>query len=291
MPDNYTGANLVFVVGSPRSGTTWVQKLLAAHPRIFSGQESDVFDLYVGPQLRTWARELEHDTSGRGGLGLACYFLEDEFIAVLRRYLLDLLQPMVGELQPGELFVEKTPSHVMFIAEIRKLLPDARFVHVLRDGRDVVASILAASRSWGSQWAPKSARAAAQMWATHVDAGLAAAATLPPEVFIQVRYEELLADTDDWLRTLIDLLGLEWDQAGIAAAVDANTAGRTATGGGTELQRRGEFARRTGEVVREPAEFVRRGRVGSYRVDLSLRQRLTVELLARRTLAAAGYAR
>ena len=44
---------------------------------------------------------------------------------------LELLQPMVGGLQPGELFVEKTPSHILFVPEIHALLPEARFIHVL----------------------------------------------------------------------------------------------------------------------------------------------------------------
>src|SRR2546423_15469034 len=97
------------VVGCPRSGTTWVQRLLASHPQVRTGQESDLFDLCVGPQLQAWRRELDGGSSGRGGVGLGCYFREDEFVPILKRYALDLLRPMVGGLQPGEVFVEKTP--------------------------------------------------------------------------------------------------------------------------------------------------------------------------------------
>src|SRR5205085_953700 len=59
---DYAGANLLFVVGCPRSGTTWIQRLLATHPCVRTGQESDLFDLYIGPQLRTWQHELETDS-------------------------------------------------------------------------------------------------------------------------------------------------------------------------------------------------------------------------------------
>ena len=82
---DYTGANLVFVVGCPRSGTTWIQRLLATHPMLRTGQESDVFDLYIGPQLRAWERELDPASSGRGGVGLACYFQDAEFRRVLKQ--------------------------------------------------------------------------------------------------------------------------------------------------------------------------------------------------------------
>jgi aminoglycoside phosphotransferase (APT) family kinase protein len=52
---------MVFLVGCPRSGTTWHQKLLASHPRIRSGEESHFFSLYVGPQLRAWNDQKTRD--------------------------------------------------------------------------------------------------------------------------------------------------------------------------------------------------------------------------------------
>src|SRR5258706_11312382 len=113
---DYTGQNLVFIVGCPRSGTTWLQRLLASHPQIRSGEESHFFDMYVGPQLRTWKGQFKNlSASGVGHLvGPPAYFREAEFISIVRNYLLELLTPMVKSLQPGELFVEKTPSHALF---------------------------------------------------------------------------------------------------------------------------------------------------------------------------------
>ena len=75
----YTGHNMVFIVGAPRSGTTWLQRLLATHPRIRTGQESKLFRWYIAPQLRMWAmettRERNRETAnGRGGTGLLLLF-------------------------------------------------------------------------------------------------------------------------------------------------------------------------------------------------------------------------
>ena len=149
-----------------------------------TGQESDLFDMYVGPLLRTWQHELRSDSSGRGAIGLGCYFTDAEFSHTLKAYVVQLLQPMVGGLQPGsELFLEKTPSHVLFIPEIHALLPRARFVHVLRDARDTVASLLSASRTWGRAWAPRRAANAARTWVTHVEAGRAAQRALAATQF------------------------------------------------------------------------------------------------------------
>src|SRR5207249_10186807 len=104
---------------------------------------------------------------------------------------LQLLEPMLGNLQSGELFLEKTPGHVLFVPEIRALLPEARFVHVLRDARDTVASLLGASRSWGGGWAPRQANQAAGTWVNHVQAARQAQRILSASQFFEVRYEAL----------------------------------------------------------------------------------------------------
>ena len=46
--------SLVLIVGAQRSGTTWVQRLLASHPAIVSGQESHLFSSYLGPMWQRW---------------------------------------------------------------------------------------------------------------------------------------------------------------------------------------------------------------------------------------------
>jgi sulfotransferase family protein len=288
-PLEYDGASLVFVVGCPRSGTTWVQRLLASHPKVRTGQESDVFDIYVGPQLQAWRRELDVTSSGRGGVGLGCYFRDAEFQRILKRYTLDLLQPMIGPLEPGEIFVEKTPSHVLYVSEIAALLPAARFVHVLRDARDTVASLLSASRSWGSTWAPRDARRATGMWVQHVEAARAAQARLGSAQFYEVRYEALHADTSRELRHLADWLGLDWLEDDLQQAVAANQPEVARRGGGTAIPLGGAFGDASGPVVQEPPGFVRKALAGTWREDLSLLERLWVWKIGRATMARVGY--
>jgi hypothetical protein len=283
---DYAGANLVFVIGCPRSGTTWVQRLLASHPCIRTGQESDLFDMYVGPLLRTWQQERRVDSSGRGAVGLSCYFTDAEFSQTLKTYLVQLLQPMVGSLQPGELFLEKTPSHVLFVPEIHTLLPQARFIHVLRDARDTVASLLSASRSWGRAWAPRRAAHAARTWVTHVEAGRQARTTLPHAQFFEVGYEALHANGLSTLRDLTHWLGLAWSDADLQAALRQNSPDAARAGRGTPIPLGGEFA---GGVVTEPAGFIRQARAGTWRRDLTLADKLAVWRVARRTMANVGY--
>jgi hypothetical protein len=287
MAESWCGDNLVCIVGCPRSGTTWVQRLLAGHPQVRTGQESDVFDIYLGPQLRAWRRELDPTASGRGGVGLACYFDDARFKAVLKRYARELLEPMLGGLAEGQIFVEKTPSHALYIPEILELFPNARFVHVLRDARDTVASLLGAARSWGKDWAPRRARGAALMWVSHVKA--VRAARLGADQLHEVRYEELHAGGPRVLGDLARWLGLEWSQADLEAAIQANRPEVARGGGGTPIPLGGAFAARFGTVVKEPPGFVRKAQVGTWRDDLSAVERLLVWRVASRTMAEVGY--
>jgi hypothetical protein len=282
----YDGANLLFVVGCPRSGTTWVQRLLASHPCIRTGQESDLFDMYVGPLLRTWQQELLTDSSGRGAIGLSCYFTDAEFSRTLKAYLLELLKPMVSGLQAGELFLEKTPSHVLFVPEIHALLPRARFVHVLRDARDTVASLLSASRTWGRAWAPRRAAHAARTWVTHVEASRQARQSLPRAQFYEVRYEALHTSGLHTLRNLAEWLGLTWPDVDLQAALGKNSPDAARAGHGTPIPLGGEFA---GREVREPEGFIRQARAGAWRQELSPADKLAVWRVAHMTMARVGY--
>jgi hypothetical protein len=282
-----TGERLVLIVGCPRSGTTWLQRLLAGHPDVRTGQESDLFDLYIGPQLRTWRRELTADSSGRGGVGLACYLDDAEFTCALKRYATDLLSHLLRDLGPNQLFVEKTPSHALYIPEIQELFPAARFVHVLRDARDTVASLLGASQTWGAGWAPRRARAAAQMWVEHVQA--VRQAGLPASKLCEVRYEDLHTDGARVLAAVTGWLGLDWTQAEVDAALEANRPDVARAGGGTPIPLGGEFGSRSGSVVREPKGFVRKAQVGSWQQDLSRLDQLQVWRVARTTMAEVGY--
>jgi hypothetical protein len=285
----YTGSNLVFIVGSPRSGTTYLQKLLFCHPQIKTGQETDIFDEYIGPLLRVWRQSLQL-ADGRGGVGLGCYWYEEDFLRIVKNLLLQLLDPILTTLNPGELFVEKTPSHAFFLPEIMEMLPKARVLHIVRDPRDVVASLLSASRSWGNHWAPGNARRASQMWNVHVQAVRQHQHQVPRDQFYEVKFEELYASPIPSLQRLQQFLGLEWDAGAMQQAVAANTITASRRGGGTVLSKGGELSRRTqATVVQDPPEFYRKGVPGSWRQDLTLWQKFQVWRVVRKAMKEFQY--
>jgi len=291
---SYKGHNLVFIGGCPRSGTTWLQRLLAGHPRVRTGQESFLFGRYVAPQLRGWRWELAREGSpttatGRGGVGLSCYFQEHEFLAILKNYMCQLLRPMTGSLEPGELFVDKNPMNTLYLPEISELLPESRFIHLVRDPRDVVASLLAASHTWGSGWAPRKSRTAISSWVKHIRAANEGAKNIPPRLFLEVRYEKLLASPENTLHDVGEFLGLEWDREAIKQTVENNKAETIKAGGGTPIPLYGEVAKRVGGVVRDPTAFIQNAKEGAWRTNLGLWDKLVVWYVARKPMRQMGY--
>jgi len=287
----YTGKNMVFLVGCPRSGTTWLQKLLASHPKVRSGEESHFFSLYVGPQLRSWNNQkTRHFNGGLGhAAGPQAYFREGDFLAILENYLTALLKPVTDGLQPDELFLEKTPSHALYIPEIKALLPDSRVIHLIRDCRDVVASLITASRSWGASWAPNNAKAAAAMWVQHVEAVKAAAKNLSTQEFCEIRYENLWKFPFNTLKCLVDFLGIDWSEDAIKVAIESNKAEVMETGG-TPIPVFGEVRARTGRVAKLPAGFIGKARPDVWKSHLSMHEKYEVWRDTRKVMNQMGYA-
>ncbi len=286
---DYQGHNIVFVVGCPRSGTTWLQRLLAYHPKVHTGQETNVFDAYIGPQLRAWRRQLNHNISGRGVTGLPCYYKEKEFLYILKDYILEIMNPMIGSLKVGEIFIDKTPSHALYIPEILELLPECRIIHVLRDTRDVVGSLIAASKSWGCNWAPRNVESATRMWLKYVSSIHEATDELSKKQFYELRYEKLLNDTPKILKDISQFIGIEWAEGHMNKAIDNNHPQKTKLNEGTPIPLRGEAANISGLIVKEPSGFVRKCRPGSWAEDLSLVQQYLIWTSAHLTMEELGY--
>ena len=203
--------------------------------------------------------------------------------------MLRLLWPMIGELRPNQLFLEKTPSHALCIPEIKEMLPESKIIHILRDPRDVVASLLAASRTWGLGWAPNSPRRAASIWVEHVRAVKEASKHLSERDFHEVTYEQLWSDPEDTLRSVSRFLNLDWEAEDLSQALKAGSREAMKVGKGMQIPLRGEVAKRVGSAVKEPAAFVRKGEPGLWKTDLSLTEKFWVWRIASGLMREVGY--
>jgi hypothetical protein len=102
---------------------------------------------------------------------------------------------------------DKTPPYVMCIDGLASILPDARFVHLIRDGRDVAQSF--SGVDFGP---PKDPVAQAYYWRRHVTAGRRSGARLGPDRYLEIRYEDLVEDPERQLRSICAFVDLPFDE-------------------------------------------------------------------------------
>jgi hypothetical protein len=198
---------MVFVVGARRSGTNWVQRVLAAHPDVVAvTSETSLFS----HGLSAVRERFHHAAIGSPRSG-ATHMDASALADALRTFCDSVFLHISSALDPAaERIIERTPDHVRHLPLISEVYPDAWIIHVVRDGRDVARSLL--SQSWG----PGSMADAATEWRTAIEAARAAAPELAR--YREVRYEELIADPARGIRDLWAWLGLSVDEAAISAA-------------------------------------------------------------------------
>jgi hypothetical protein len=209
----------VFVVGCPRSGTTMLQLMLHAHPRIALPPESrfllpayqrrhEFGDLRDPERRRDLARWIT-GTKQFGDLGLDPQRVIDAIVGapptlgsalgtVFRLYAERFGKPRWGD---------KRPAYLRHLPQLLRLFPDAQIITIMRDGRDCVASLKEAA------WCSDDLTGMIDSWARAADASLRAARLYGPEVYHVVRYEDLVAEPETHLRTICRFLGEEYDPA------------------------------------------------------------------------------
>jgi hypothetical protein len=265
------------IVGAPRSGTTWVQRLLLADPRCCGGQESHFFATF-GRVLRDFDRKASLERRH----GLACYWRRDALVEEIAALWRKTVAGVVAAAPAAVRLVEKTPDHALWLDVIAQVIPGARVVHVVRDSRAVCASLLAASReAWGRGWAPTSIAAAMDVWRRHVEAVAAFDGAVH-----RVHYEDLHRDPLGVLEGLWAFAGLEVTRQALAEIAGACRFEAV-------RERRGEAAfAGTGDVApgsAEPPGFYREGTVDGWRRALSRRQQRIVWRGTRGPMEALGY--
>jgi hypothetical protein len=211
----------IFVVGCPRSGTTMLQLMLHAHPRIAIPPETrflmpaydarcDFGDLALEANRRALARWIvERKKTRFTDLGLDGAQVIEEIVAgpptlgsalgiVLRAYAARFGKPRWGDKRPG--YFQRIPA-------LLRMFPDAQVVQLVRDGRDCVASLKE------MDWYKQDAYHALSTWVESIEAGERAARSLGPGAYHRMYYERLINDPATELKALCEFLGEDFDPA------------------------------------------------------------------------------
>lgn len=203
-----------------------------------------------------------------------------EFLRFCRQFAEGVYERVLASEPGATVLLDKTPNHLHEAAFILEVFPHARFIHIVRDPRAVVNSMLRAAEGWGSYWAPRSPIDAARRWLNAVLA-YEELTTLPADVS-NVRYEDLHADGPDVLLRLWRWLGLE---AKVDAAREAHRACSI-----EQWTAEGETFLSTNERREVPDGFYREGRTDSWRNELRSHEVAVVEAICGEHMERFGYA-
>jgi hypothetical protein len=210
-----------FFVGCGRSGTTLLRAMFDSHPDLAVPDEVSFVIRLARPHYALrygWPRRFDAERAAdlivanaswrRWGIppaeGRAA--LVDpppaSFAEMVRRAFADWAA-RAGKPR----YADKTPMHVLHLRRLARLFPEARFVHLVRDGRDVALSYRSVA------WGPETVEEAALLWRRRVGAGRRSGRRLGPDRYREVRYEDLVAEPERVARELCAFVDLAWDDA------------------------------------------------------------------------------
>jgi len=271
----------IFVVGVPRSGTTLLAAMLGGHSRLACGPETHFFSASTPEGLQAavadpdWPRKavaLLCSLTLFGGrkavddYGFSRAELE-HYLAAREpsvRAMLEALTAQHAARLGKPRWVEKTPPHLQCLDEIRRHFPGAPIIRIIRDPRDVVASLC------GMPWTSTSALANAYLVAERDDASWRFFAS--DSNAVSIRYEHLVADPVAALAPVCTLIGEPFEEAMLDTAGTASA-----------VVRSGEWYKAR---VASPLDA---GRVGRWQKDFSAGEVRGVEMICHATLARYGY--
>lgn len=197
----------IFIGGCDRSGTTLLASLIGGDPETICLPESCFIGQFLPDYdpIESWeAQELlerirnhidfsawrEHGCTGDIG-SIAANIPYSELIGELAIHYAEHVQK-----GPVRRFIDHSPENVLHFSALTQRFPNAKLIHVVRDGRATAASILPLD------WGPNDVRTAAYHWVKYVGAGLAAQHILGRERCMTVWYEELVSKPVDVMRSV-----------------------------------------------------------------------------------------
>ncbi len=200
-------AGAIFIVGMPRTGTTLVERMLGRHSEVKSAGEL----LDFGQLLAAAARKSLQANPGKTVLEASLLI---DFAALGRAYMASAREAATG----SRMFIDKMPVNYIYCGLIRKALPDARIIHVVRDPMD---SCYAVYKTLFNQayYFSYDLDELAEYYISYHQMMRHWHGVMPGEI-LDVQYEDLVTDTEGQARRMLDWCGLDWQPEVLAPSAN-----------------------------------------------------------------------
>lgn len=190
---------MALLCGYPRSGTTLLEKMLEAHPKVISAEETNLFFDHV---YLTMARENPVAPS-------MLSFLEaplPDRLRQLRKNYFRYAELYLGEPIGDRVFLDKNPALTVDIPAVVRVLPETKFLVALRDPRDVCLSVF-----MQPLYGPSTLEETMVDYSRAMTVWFAMKPVLA-DTSLEVRYEDMVTNFEPTARRAVSFLGLEWDE-------------------------------------------------------------------------------
>lgn len=201
--DDQAGA--IFIVGMPRTGTTLVERMLGRHGEVESAGELLDFGQALAAAARKAVQANPDKTLVEASLAI-------NFAALGRDYMTGARQAAAN----SRLFIDKMPINFIYCGLIKKALPNARIIHLLRDPMDSCYAVYKTLFSQAYYFSYDFDELAAYYACYH--RMMQHWHAVMPGAILDVRYEDIVADTEGAARRILDWCGLDWQPAVLAPA-------------------------------------------------------------------------
>ena len=267
----------VFIIAVPRSGTSWLQGMLATLTEIATVRETHLVDAYLKRLTDSWYAEQQQPHPD----GLKAILTEAEFYDCLKSFSDRILAKILEFNSSAKIIIEKTPDNLNFVSLLNRLYPEAHFVHVLRDPRAVVASHLALKQeNWGWVSEGENHVDLAKRWVRGIEQR-SDAIELLGERFLEVRYEDMKQNRDAVLLKITNWLGLDYTQEQLSQLIPHLSA--------KDLDRTKAERSLQDPFFDTRPNFFRRGEIDSWKQELTPDQIIDIEAICIRSMTACGY--
>lgn len=198
----------IFIGGAGRSGTTLLRVILDSHSQIACGPELKVSTTIA-------AMWYNFQTKFKSVLN-EYYLNENDINKIFAEMILSLLEKF-RQKENKPRIAEKSPNNVMIFSHLHKIFPESPLIHVIRDGRDVITSLL--TMDWvdpNGKPVPytRDIKLAAQYWHDTVRTGINFKnySESNSKYYYQLKYEEMVTSPEDTLKSLFEFINESWEE-------------------------------------------------------------------------------